>query len=213
MANVSRVNGFRPVKHLNGSPYNGQMNIYEVAAGEAIPVFVGDLVKLSDADATGDYPTVESVSTATTAVTGNAAVAVVGAVVGIVNNKLDVDGKMTTGSVSLDIPIYRAASTKQYVLVADSPDLIFEAEAIASVALDSIGLNADISSAAQTAAGGSGTSGQGVATTAPTSTATRPLQIMGFSKRIDNEPVSANNKVLVRINTHQYGAAGLAGHG
>ena len=211
MANVSRVNGFRPVKHLNGSPYNGQMNIYEVPAGEAIPVYVGDLVKLSDAAATAGYPAVESVSTATTAVTGNAAVAVVGAVVGIVNSKLDIDGKMTTGSVSLDIPIYRAASTKQFVLVADAPDLIFEAEAAASVALTDVGMNADISSAAQTAAGGTGTSGQGVSTTAPDPTATRPLQIVGISKRVDNESASAYNKVLVRINTHQYGAAGLAG--
>ena len=211
MANVSRVNGFRPVKHLNGSPYNGQMNIYEVPAGEAIPVYVGDLVKLSDAAATAGYPAVESVSTATTAVTGNAAVAVVGAVVGIVNSKLDIDGKMTTGSVSLDIPIYRAASTKQFVLVADAPDLIFEAEAAASVALTDVGMNADISSAAQTAAGGTGTSGQGVSTTAPDATATRPLQIVGISKRVDNESASAYNKVLVRINTHQYDAAGLAG--
>ena len=211
MTNVSRVNGFRPVKHLNGSPYNGQANIYEIPAGEAIPVYVGDLVKLSDSAATAGYPAVESVSTATTAVTGNAAVAVVGAVVGIFNTKQDVDGKLTTGSISLDVPIYRPASTKQFVLVADAPDLIFEAEAAASVALTDVGMNADISSAAQVAAGGSGTSGQGVSTTAPDTTATRPLQIVGISKRIDNESASAYNKVLVRINTHQYGAAGLAG--
>jgi hypothetical protein len=211
MANVSRVNGFRPVKHLNGSPYNGQANIYEVPAGEAIPVFIGDLVMLSDSAATAGYPAVESVSTATTAVTGNAAVAVVGAVVGIFNTKVDVDGKMTTGSVSLDIPIYRPASTKQFVLVADAPDLVFEAEAAASVALTDVGMNADISSAAQTAGGGNGTSGQGVSTTAPGTVATRPLQIVGISKRVDNESASAYNKVLVRINTHQYGAAGLAG--
>jgi hypothetical protein len=211
MANVSRVNGFKPVKHLNGSPYNGQANIYEVPAGEAIPVFIGDLVKLSDAAATASYPAVESVSTATTAVTGIAAVPIVGAVVGIINNKLDVDGAITTGSVSLDIPIYRPASTKQFVLVADAPDLIFEVEATASVALASIGLNADVGADAQVAGGGNGTSPQRVSTTAPDTTATRPLQIVGMSKRVDNEPASANNKVLVRINTHQYGAAGLAG--
>ncbi len=32
MANTSSINGFRPVKHLNGSPYNGQANIYYVAS-------------------------------------------------------------------------------------------------------------------------------------------------------------------------------------
>ena len=46
MANVNRANGFTPVKHLNGSPYNGQVNVYEVPAGETIPVFIGDLVEL-----------------------------------------------------------------------------------------------------------------------------------------------------------------------
>jgi hypothetical protein len=184
--------------------------MYEVPVGEAIPVFIGDLVKLSNSDATAGYVAVESISTATTAVVGNAAVAVVGAVVGIVNAKLDVDGKMTTGSVTLDIPTYRPASTKQFVMVADSPDIIFEAESIASIALADIGLLADISSAAQTAGGGNGTSGHGVSTTALDTVATRPLQVVGFSKRVDNEPAGANNKVLVRINTHQYGAAGLA---
>jgi hypothetical protein len=184
--------------------------MYEVPVGEAIPVFIGDMVMLSNSAATAGYQAVESVSTATTAVVGNAAVAVVGVVVGIVNSKLDVDGKMTTGSVTLDIPTYRPASTKQFVMVADAPDLIFETEAIASVALADIGLIGDISSAAQTAGGGNGTSGQGLATTAIDTVATRPLRVVGFSKRIDNEPASANNKVLVMINTHQYGAAGLA---
>ena len=52
MANTSQINGFKPVKHLNGSPYNGQANLYEVPSTEAVPVFVGDLVKLSDQAAT-----------------------------------------------------------------------------------------------------------------------------------------------------------------
>ena len=35
MANVARLGGFTPVKHLNGSPYNGQFNLYEIVAGDA----------------------------------------------------------------------------------------------------------------------------------------------------------------------------------
>ena len=61
MANTSKINGFKPVKHITGAPYNGQMNIYEVPAGEAVPVFIGDLVKLSDSAATSFYPAVEAV--------------------------------------------------------------------------------------------------------------------------------------------------------
>jgi len=131
MANTSRINGFRPVKHMNGAPYNGQANIYEVPAGETVPVFIGDLVKLSDSAATSGYPAVEA---AVAASSQAVSVPIVGAVVGIVNAKIDpVDGRMTGGSISLDTPVYRAASTKQLVLVADSQDLIFEAEADASV--------------------------------------------------------------------------------
>ena len=206
MANTSRIAGFKPVKHLNGSPYNGQANIYEVPAGEAVPVFIGDLVKLSDSAATGGFPAVEAVVGASAQV---ASVPVVGSVVGIVNAKLDpVDGNMTSGSISLDTPVYRAASTKQYVLVADSPDLIFEAEADAAVAYATVGLNADIGASAHTNPLLTGASPMYVySTTAPSASATRPLQIVGIVKRPDNEANAAYNKVLVKITTHAYGNA------
>ena len=206
MANTSRINGFRPVKHLNGAPYNGQANIYEVPAGETVPVFIGDLVKLSDSAATSGYPAVEAAVAASSQVN---AVPIVGAVVGIVNAKMDpVDGRMTGGSISLDTPVYRAASTKQLVLVADSPDIIFEAEADASVALADVGLNADIGASAHTLPLVTGASPMYVySTTAPSASATRPLQIMGIVKRPDNEAAAAYNKVLVKITTHAYGNA------
>ena len=54
MANISKINGFRAVKHVTGSPYNGQANIYATAATDVTPIFVGDPVKLaSDANAQG----------------------------------------------------------------------------------------------------------------------------------------------------------------
>lgn len=206
MANTSRINGFKPVKHLTGAPYNGQANIYEVPAGETVPVFVGDLVQLSNSDATGGFPAVEAVVGASAQV---AAVPVVGAVVGIINAKLDpVNGDMTSGSIALDTPVFRAASTKQYVLVADAPDLIFEAEADAAVAYATVGLNADIGASAHTNPLLTGASPMYVySTTAPSASATRPLQIVGIVKRPDNEANAAFNKVLVKITTHAYGNA------
>lgn len=207
MANLSRVNGFKPVKHITGAPYNGQANIYEVAAGETIPVFVGDLVVLSNSAATAGYPAVEA-PVAAAATTGD----YVGAVVGIINAKLDpVDGLMTAGSIALDTPQYRAASTKQFVLVADSPDLIFEAEADAAVALASVGLNVGVVEGNGSASLGStstGASGMQVDASSVATTSTLPLQIMGFPKRVDNEPNATYNKVLVRINTHAFGGDG-----
>lgn len=209
MANTSKINGFRPVKHLNGSPYNGQANLYEVPAGEAVPVFVGDLVKLSNSAATSNYPACEAVVGASAQV---AVGPVLGAVVGIVNTKFDPTGTtMSSGSIALDTPVYRPASTKQFVWVADSTDLIFEAEADASVALASIGLNADIGASAHTTPLLTGASPMYVySTTAPDTTSTRPLQIVGLVNRPDNE-VGANSKILVRINVHSYGNVGVAG--
>jgi len=206
MANISKINGFRPVKHLNGSPYNGQANMYEVPAGEAVPVFVGDLVTLSTAAGTMGLPVCAAVVGASAQV---AAGVIVGAVVGIINAKLDpVDGNMTAGSISLDTPQYRPASTKQLVLVADSPDVIFETEADAAVALASVGLNVGIGASAHTNPLINGCSPMyAYSTTAPSASATRPLQILGIVKRPDNEMAAAFNKVLVKITTHAYGNA------
>lgn len=207
MANVSRVNGFKPVRHLNGAPYNGQCNIYECPAGETIPVFVGDLVVLSNSAATSFYPAVEA-PVAAAATSGD----YVGVVVGVLNAKWDpVEGKMSTGSISLDTPQYRPASTKQFVLVADSPDLVFEAQADDTVALASIGLNVGVVEGNGSASLGStttGSSGMQVDASSVATTSTLPLQIVGAPNRVDNEMAAAYNRVLVRINTHAYGGDG-----
>lgn len=207
MANTNRPNGFTPVKHLTGAPYNGQANIYEVAAGETIPVFVGDLVKLSNSAATGPYPAVEA-PVAAAAATGD----YVGVVVGIYPAGVDPtsDNFLSTGNLSL-APNYRAASTKQLVLVADSPDLIFEAQADAAIAVASMGLNVGVVEGDGTASLGStttGRSGMQVNGGSEAVTSTLPLQIMGYPSRPDNEINALYNRVYVRINTHAYGSAG-----
>jgi hypothetical protein len=210
MANTSRINGFRPVKHITGAPYNGQANLYEVPAGEAVPVFVGDLVKLSDSAATSGVPAVEAVVGASAQIVAGP---ILGAVVAVYSTKMDpLDGGMTGGSIALDTPQYRAASTKQYVLVADAPDLIYEAEADAAVPAASVGLNVGIGASTHTIPLAAGTSPMYVySTTAPATTATLPLQIVGVVKRPDNEINLAFNKVLVRVNVHAFGSVGVAG--
>ena len=65
MANVSRPYGFRPVKHLTGSPYNGQVTRYAVGTADTVAMAVGDLVQFTGgADADG----VRLVKRATTSV-------------------------------------------------------------------------------------------------------------------------------------------------
>ena len=207
MPNLSRVNGAKPVKHFSGAPYNGQANIYEVSVSETVPVFVGDFVVRSTNASTSGLVTVRSLSAATTANDVTSGV-IIGSVVGVVNSKLDpVDGKMTSGSISLDTPQFVPASTKAFVLVADAPDLIFEMQSTASFALADIGLNADVGCLASAGLATTGTSGMFVQSTAPTASATRPLHVVGHVKRVDNEAPAAFNKVLVQITTHAQGNA------
>ena len=133
---LSKKGGFKAVKHVNGSPYNGASNIYVVASGQSfVP---GDVVKL---DGTGTSTGLATV----TAATGAASEFILGVVVGLVNVKLDpMFGTMTTGTISLDTP--QVATAGAYVLVADSPDVVYSVEKAAYTATD-VGLDLDVSGA------------------------------------------------------------------
>lgn len=212
MANVSKINGFKPVKHITGAPYNGQANIYATAASDGTALFVGDVVKLAaDANAQG----IQLVTAATAGVAGTGA-AVLGVVVGIINTKLDpVAGTLTTGSIALDTPVYRPASTAQYVLVADAPDVVFEVEATNagsaySFAVADVGQNANLYAGAGSTT--TGTSAHSLDLNDKGTTATLPFKILGVSQRVDNEITGNYTKVLVKINNHQFnGGTGTAG--
>ena len=180
MANVDRVNGLRPVKHLDGSPYNGAVNRYYVPDTDTVAIFVGDAVKSSSsADANG----VPGVAQAA------AGDAIRGVVVGI-------------EPVTDESLIYRAASTERYLLVADAPDLVFEIQEDSvggALAAGDVGENADIVVAAGSTA--AGTSGMELdSSTAVTTTA--QLRILGLAQRADNE-IGVNAKWLVAINEHE----------
>lgn len=133
---LSKKGGFKAVKHTNGSPYNGQSNIYIVASGQTL--VPGDVVKLTGTSAKG--------LAEVTAATGAASEQILGAVVGTVNVKLDpVYGTMTTGTISLDTP--QTAVGGGYILVADSPDVVYSVEKATFTATD-VGLNLDVSGSA-----------------------------------------------------------------
>lgn len=198
---ASVLSGFRPVKHLNGSPYNGQVNRYMISASDSQATNVGDLVVLSDNDALVDtagggvYPAVERAASAT-------ASAIVGAIVGFEPDY----SNLNTGE-------YRAASTRRVVLVADSPDLIFACPQDGNIAAASVGLNCSlvIGSGAATAPYASTMM---VDSSEVATTATDPVQIVGIVNSPDNAnrlADSGNAELLVRINTHAFKAAGLAG--
>jgi hypothetical protein len=204
MANTSRINGFRVVKHTNGSPYNGQANIYYVASA-ADEILAGDVVKLGgSADANG-IPTADL---------AGATDVPVGIVLGLMQSKFDPVGKMTTGAVALDLPAAAqiAASGSGYILVADSPDIVMEVEAgtggTALAAVD-VGLNVKHANGTRTSAT---VTSPAVIDTAvsPAATATYNFRLLGFVQRPDNA-IGASAKVLVGFNVHQFGSVGTTG--
>jgi len=201
MANTSRINGFRPVKHTNGSPYNGQANLYYVASA-ADEILVGDVVKISgSADANG-------IQGADLASAGDVPV---GVVVGVLHSKYDPVGKLTTGAVSLDLPAQAqiAASGAGYILVADAPDVVYEVEASnGTPAVTDIGLNISHANGARTAATVTSPATVDFGTEAVTSTLN--FRLLGFSQKVDNE-VGASAKMLVSFNRHQFNSVGTTG--
>ena len=194
MANTSRINGFRPVKHITGAPYNGQANLYYVASA-ADEILVGDVVKLGgSADAYGN-PSADLAS---------AGDVPVGVVVGVLHSKFDPAGGLTTGSTALDLPAQAqiAASGSGYILVADSPDIIMEAEAAnGTPQVTDIGLNISHANGARTAA--TVTSPAYIDFGTEATTATLNFSLRGFVQSPKNE-IGASAKMLVGFNRHQF---------
>jgi hypothetical protein len=129
--------GLKPVRHKNGSPYNGECNMYFIPSTDASAIGIGEAMKrVAAMDTPGE------VSVVAQAAAGDA---LIGAVVGIVPNASIADDK-----------VYRPASVGCYVMIADDPDLIFQVQEDAvggavSAANIGEGYNADIVVASTTA--------------------------------------------------------------
>ena len=201
---ASVLAGFRPVKHLNGSAYNGQVNRYMISASDTAATNVGDFVQLSDNAALVDTPAGFGVYPAVERIGSGTAVPIVGVIVGFEPDY----SNLNTGN-------YRAASTRRVALVADATDLVFAGpqDGVGGVvAAASVGLNVAINlgTAATTAPYASGMS---VDSSTVATTATLPLQIVGVTAAPDNDETSTSRpaEMLVRVNTSAFGWAGIAG--
>lgn len=186
MANVSRINGFRPTRKPDGT--YPAMRWYNVPASDATALYVGDVVKLAgDADAaTGGKPTV------TRAAAGDA---VVGVIVGVAVNRsnINIDGQVRTASVSMD------------VLVCDDVNAVFDVETSnGTLTTADVGLN--INHAVGTPSTTTARSGATVDAGTKATTATLTFKLLQFSERIDNDDTAASSRVLVKINNHQFGS-------
>jgi hypothetical protein len=185
MANVDSPFGLRPVRHISGAPYNGAVQEFSTAAGNATAIFIGDPVTITGAAQTIDGQVYQDVAQAVT--TG----VVDGVVVGV-------------KAVTHESAPYRLASTQRILFVATDPDLIFEIQEVsggtALTATDS-GLTAAF--VVGTGSTTSGLSGVELNNDGEANTNTLDLKIIRPVNRADNE-IGEHCKWLVRLNRHRY---------
>jgi hypothetical protein len=189
MANSDTPFGFKPVKHLSGSPWNGKANVYYIPASDGTAVFKGDAVKLvGAADATGKFPTVAQAA---------ATDAICGVVIGFADNPHVM--------IHPDTPNrdYRPADTAMYALVVDDPYVIFEVQEDSvgnSITAAMVGLATDI-------VVGSGSTSTGKSAmeldSSDTATAAGQCRIMRLVNREDNA-LGDHAKWEVLIAEHQF---------
>jgi hypothetical protein len=181
MANTSSIRGLVPVRSFARSGFANPIRRYSVPASYATALFIGDpVIKTGTSDADG-YSEVNSAANG-------------GFITGVVVGFEDV--------ASLQLG-YGAASTVRAVLVDDDPESLFEIQEDAvggTLALASVGLNADLISAAGSTY--TRASGWQLDTSTAAVTATLQVKIVEFQHRVDNEPASASAKLLVKINKH-----------
>jgi hypothetical protein len=121
MPNANAATGLWPRRYRNGSPWMGAARHYFVPATDATPLYIGDPVVIVAGSDPNGFPSV----TRATAGAGNR---ITGVVVGF------------RPSASMVANRYRAASTAEYVIVADDPELLYEIQE--SAATDGAALTA-----------------------------------------------------------------------
>lgn len=194
MANANKPSGLSPIGYLNGSPWNGGGRVYCIPDTDDTLVYaIGDPVNIAGgADARG-VPTI----TLATAGTGN----------GILGVIVSGAGGVAYGGaygVPADSPIVIPATKTRnyYVLVADDPNIIFEAQEEATgtaFTAAEVGLNANLVSGTNNGY----VSGWQIDRTSPAVTETLQVRLLSLAQRSDNA-FGDYAKWWILINNHRY---------
>jgi len=190
MANVNKPFGLRPLGNLSGTGSQKQYG-YEIADNQAGAIFQGDLVTLKDGYILQFNPATHT------------------AAVGVFNGCNYIDP--TTGKPTWSNYYPGSVNITQGKIIAevlDDPSQMFVIQNDGDSAATDYGLNADIVI-------GSGSTTTGVSanvldTSSIATTAALNLKIIGLWD-VPNNAVGTNAVVVVKINEHLYGSAGVAG--
>lgn len=214
MANQNRPTGFTPVKYLSGADWDGRGNLYYIDSTYGSAIYPGDMVVLAAGlDAGSGLQAINLAAASPTA--------------GLLGSVLAI-GKSSPGTVTSfrggpfidptnlnQTGTYAPATklTNYFALVADDPNIIYEAQEVVVSAHASLGktnTSNTINLYAGTPATGVYISGQGLDNNTAATTNTLPLKLMGLVQRIDPQSGVYNAfglyaKWLVKINAHAYG--------
>lgn len=190
MANVDKAFGLRPLGNLSATGAQKQYG-YEIADNQAGAIYQGDLVTLKDGYIIQFDPATHT------------------AAVGVFNGCNYIDpttGKPTwknyyPGSVNI-------TQGKITADVLDDPNQLFIIQNDGTSAAANYGKNADV--VVGTGNATTGVSGMELDTSTIATTAALNLKIVGLYD-VPGNSVGANAVVVVKINEHLYGSAGVAG--
>ena len=203
MANTSRPRGLRPIGNLNGGPWSGKANPYYLnkdgGAANAAAVGIGSIVSLTGA-ASEDGNGLPVVQKWVGELDGSGAqTATASQPVGVVV------GFQIDPTVKGDLPNHRLISTSRLVYVCDDPQTLFEVQEDSNggqLAAASVGLHAALTS--DTPSATTGYSNQELDTSTAGTSASLPVKIIAFARRVDNEVSSSYAKVIVKFVKHAY---------
>jgi hypothetical protein len=210
VANTNKVQGLTPVRYLNGADWDGKGNIYHIDSGDNNAYWVGDPVSLKTGTATltGEDQGLQTLSVANISGTN------VGVILAVGTNAR---GGPYIDPTNLTLVNAPATKTKAYyALVADDPNIIFQIQEGGSGTLLTVAATSkNANFALAQPASGVNVSGAYLDNgTAPTTTSTYNLKLMGLAQIYDNGAWNAYGlyaKWLCMLNNHQYktGIAGL----
>jgi hypothetical protein len=190
MANVDKAFGLRPLGNLSASGSQKQYG-YEIADNQSGAIYQGDLVTLKDGYILQFDPSSHT------------------AAVGVFNGCNYTDP--TTGKPTWSNYYPGSVNITQGKIIAevlDDPNQLFLIQNDGTSAVANYGKNADI--VVGTGSTTTGVSANEISTTTIATTAALNLKIVGLWD-VPGNSVGANAVVVVKINEHLYGSAGVAG--
>jgi hypothetical protein len=197
MANTNTPKGFSPIIYGGGAASNQQVRTYYIPSTDSSAYYLGDVVKtIAGSDANG-IPAIAKCASGNTPR---------GVIVGVVNPN---PANPSIQGVTLDLTITGIPASKSaayYVLVNDDPRQVYEIQGDGTTFVTT---DANKNASYTVAAPSLGYQLSATVLTAPATTSSLPLKILGF-QQIQNNELGPYSNFIVQFNQHEL-ATGTAG--